>query len=203
MTQIQNDSPMTDDFNICHALKEWTVAVKALEEGDMILLLRKGGIKEQGGNFSVKYHRVLLYPTIEHQNPNLLKSEYAPPVKIVASGTHYDEIKISSWADITHILPLNFSQAERIIAPLESFHIWTQQWVRDRFNYKPKQPLYLLMLRTYILSESILIPNHSSYQGCRSWIDLKQSISLENSSAVLPEEQYNHRVNQIQSIINP
>ncbi len=202
MTQIQTHLPVTNNLSICHAFKEWTVAVKALEEGQMILLLRKGGIREQGGNFSVKHRRVLLYPTVEHQNPNLLKLEYATGVKTVDSGSPSGEINISSWADITHILPLDFSQAETIIPQLESFHIWTNQWGRDRFNYKPQQPLYLLLLRTYILPQSILIPNHSSYHGCRSWIDLKQSISLENSLAVLPEDQYNQRVDQIQSLLN-
>lgn len=57
-----------------HALKEWAVAVDALAEGKTILLLRKGGIKEEGNRFRVAYEEILLYPTYEHQQPNLLKS---------------------------------------------------------------------------------------------------------------------------------
>jgi len=39
-------------LNTTHALKEWAVAVDALEQGKTIMLLRKGGIHEQGGRFS-------------------------------------------------------------------------------------------------------------------------------------------------------
>ena len=50
-----------------HALKEWAVAVNALESGKTIMLLRKGGIHERGGRFQVAHEQVLLYPTYEHQ----------------------------------------------------------------------------------------------------------------------------------------
>ncbi|BCX07554.1 MAG: hypothetical protein KatS3mg066_1413 [Fischerella sp.] len=36
-----------------HALKEWAVAVTALEAGKTIMLLRKGGIHERNGRFQV------------------------------------------------------------------------------------------------------------------------------------------------------
>jgi len=52
--------------NTTHALKEWAVAVDALEQGKTIMLLRKGGIHEQGGRF-VAQNQILLYPTHEHQ----------------------------------------------------------------------------------------------------------------------------------------
>jgi len=55
--------------NTTHALKEWA-AVDALEQGKTImLLLRKGGIHEQGGRFKVAQNQILLYPTHEHQQP--------------------------------------------------------------------------------------------------------------------------------------
>lgn len=44
-----------------HALKEWAVAVDVLEQGKMIMLLRKGGIKEEGNCFQVVDDQVLLY----------------------------------------------------------------------------------------------------------------------------------------------
>ena len=35
------------------ALKEWAVAVKALDRGEQIMLLRKGGIREEGKDFVI------------------------------------------------------------------------------------------------------------------------------------------------------
>ncbi len=57
------------------ALKEWAIAIEALETGKTIILLRKGGIREKGGHFQAKYLQVWLYPTYEHQKPQLLKPD--------------------------------------------------------------------------------------------------------------------------------
>jgi len=202
MTQISTHLSTVNPLSTSHAFKEWMIAVKALEQGKMILLLRKGGIRELGGHFSVEHHRVLLYPTIEHQKPELLKPEYASQIQTIASNTPSNEITMSSWADITHIFKLNFLETESILEPLSSFHIWTKQWVDDRLNYKPENPLYFLLLRTYLLPQSMSIPFDNRYKGCRSWIDLNQSIALKDSSAVLTDNQYNQQVNQIRHLLN-
>ena len=43
-----------------HALKEWAVAVEALERGETALVVRKGGIREKA--FAVDDTRFLLLP---------------------------------------------------------------------------------------------------------------------------------------------
>ena len=60
------------------ALKEWAVTVDALAQGTQILLLRKGGIHEEGKDFRVIHPEFLLYPTYEHQREDLLKAERQP-----------------------------------------------------------------------------------------------------------------------------
>ena len=49
------------------ALKEWAVIVHALLEGEQIVDVRKGGIKEDGRHFDVPAKRFWLSPTAEHQ----------------------------------------------------------------------------------------------------------------------------------------
>ena len=44
------------------AFKEWAVVVRALLEGEQILDVRKGGLREEGRHFSVQSSRVWLYP---------------------------------------------------------------------------------------------------------------------------------------------
>ena len=44
------------------ALKEWELAIRALAEGTQIVLLRKGGIVEETGEFDVVSPHFLLYP---------------------------------------------------------------------------------------------------------------------------------------------
>jgi hypothetical protein len=186
-----------------HALKEWNIAIQALEQGQTIVLLRKGGIREQGGKFKVAQDKILLYPTFEHQQPTLLKPEYANQVQIVSSGWHPETVKISSFAEITDILSWNNCQDQSLIDLLMPFHIWNEVFLRDRLQFKPQQPLYILLLRTYKLPKVYEIPYHSSYGGCRSWIELQENIPLDNMIPVLNQENYNQQVSTISKILQP
>jgi len=58
------------------ALKEWATVVKALENGNQTVLLRKGGILETDSGFKVESIRFALFPTYEHQDNASLKSQY-------------------------------------------------------------------------------------------------------------------------------
>ncbi|WP_324610947.1 DUF1802 family protein [Moorena producens] len=181
-----------------HALKEWAVAVNALEAGKTIMLLRKGGIREQGNCFSVAHHQVLLYPTYEHQKPNLLKPDYGGVVKPVPSGWHPETVRIGSWASITDILPVT---EQSTVAALLPYHIWNEEFVSERWKWKPRQPLYVLLLRTYQLPEPVITPYHQEYGGCRSWIDLVEPISYEGVVPVWNDGEYIEQVREIRSLI--
>lgn len=183
------------------ALKEWNVAVNALADGETILLLRKGGIREQAGQFKVADKQVLLYPTFEHQQPDLLKPNLASQVTKVESGWHPDTIIIGNWAEITDVFLVAWEPA---ITALFPYHIWNEKFVSDRLKWKQNQPIYILLLRTYRLAETVEIPYISEYGGCRSWIDLAAPISLEGSEAVLSDLEYIKRSNEIRNMIaNP
>jgi hypothetical protein len=182
-----------------HALKEWAVAVNAIERGETVLLLRKGGIRESGGRFQVDRDEVLLYPTYEHQQPELLKPEYALQVTPVASGWHPETIQISSWAKITDILPVI---DETIVNALLPFHIWNEIFIRDRLKWKPSQPVYVLLLRAYKLPQARQISYRTEYGGCRSWIDLTEEIDLAGATPVLDDATYEQKVSEIRNAID-
>ncbi|BAU67292.1 hypothetical protein STA3757_47030 [Stanieria sp. NIES-3757] len=188
----------TTESILIHALKEWAVAVQALEAGQTIMLLRKGGIKEENKSFSLPYRRVWLYPTYEHQKPHLLKAKYASQVTPVESGWHPTEIRIGSCAEITEIFSVSNPD---VVAQLEPYHIWNEQMISDRLKWKPRQPLSVLLLRVYCLPEPQLIPYHQAYSGCKSWIDLVKPLSLKNLIPVLDQEVYNQQVREIRKII--
>jgi hypothetical protein len=181
-----------------HAFKEWAVAVNALQQGKTIMLLRKGGIREQGNRFKVTYDRVLLYPTYEHQQPHLLKPEYANQVTPVASGWHPETISISSWSEITDILQVSDQQT---VAALLPYHIWNEEFVSDRLKWKPRQPLFILLLRTYKLPQPQIIPYRPEYGGCKSWIDLIEPISIKDKVPVLTNDEYMQQSANIRQIV--
>ena len=74
------------------ALKEWAVTVQALAKGGQVLLLRKGGIHEEGKDFRVIHPEFLLYPTYEHQREDLLKPEAQPSLKQLLAEKELDNL---------------------------------------------------------------------------------------------------------------
>ena len=87
-------------------------------------------------------------------------------------------ININLFVEITYFNEINdINKLEK----LEKFHIWNLDYVKMRFNYNPKKPLYLMLMRAYRLNDPIKIHNKSEWSGCKSWIqiDLKDK-ALDN-----------------------
>lgn len=180
------------------ALKEWAVAVDALAEGETIVLLRKGGIREQGGGFAIAQSQAWLYPTYEHQKPHLLKPEYADRVVPVEPGWHPEQVEIKAWAEITHT-----SQVSEVttLEQLLPCYVWNLQFISERLKWKPKTPISVLLLRVYHLPQPQIIPYRSEYGGCKSWIELLPEINPQIATPVISEVAYSQQVERIQQII--
>src|ERR687892_678477 len=63
------------------AFKEWAVTVRALAEGEQLLTLRKGGIREENKHFELEHERFFLYPTFDHQHNNLVRESHHPAAR--------------------------------------------------------------------------------------------------------------------------
>lgn len=183
---------------LSQALKEWAVAVDALLAGEQILLLRKGGIREDRGRFAVKAKRVLLFPTFEHQQATLLKPPYQSAVERYPAG-YSTTVTFHGWADITHNLVLEGQHDGLALLP---FHIWNERFVQERLAWKPGTPLQGLLLRSHRLAAPQTLPYQSAYGGCRSWIDLAESVSLAGSQPVLSDAAYEARVTDILAAVD-
>ncbi len=182
-----------------HALKEWAVAADALERGETIMLLRKGGIREEGKHFKVAHDEVLLYPTYEHQQPHLLKPQNADLVQPVPSGWHPETVRIGAFARITDIFQVSERETVEGLLP---FHVWNEQFAAERFGWKPRFPLYVLLLRAYKLAQEQIVPYRAEYGGCKSWIDLALPVSLAGMTPVLSDSAYERQVAAIRAVVD-
>ena len=170
------------------ALKEWAVVCRALESGRQVILLRKGGIYEAAGEFEVEHRQFLLFPTYLHQNLKMLKSD--AHAQFEARSAEPDQIVISAWAEVTDIVELKSrEQMDRI----DDEHIWTPPLIDMRFNYRPENPLYLLVVRAYRLREPVTIENTPAYAGCKSWVPLEQPLAMFDATPVLDDVRYEAR----------
>jgi len=165
------------------AYKEWAVIVKALLEGDQIIDVRKGGLREDGRHFGLQATRVWLYPTFEHQRPDLLKPAYVPALTQVLATEPADRaIRIDGWADIVGVARL--TEAAQLAA-LESKFIFSLEYATERLRWKHRDPLWILALRVHRLDEVITLPWRDEYGGCTSWVPLQ---GLPPDPASLPSE---------------
>src|SRR5688572_13485639 len=170
------------------ALKEWATVVHALETGRQILLLRKGGIYEAAGEFEVEHRQFLFFPTYLHQNLKMLKPEahdgFEPraeepaQVRITAAGAVTDIVRVESRAHMD---------------ALDAEHVWAPPLIDMRFNYRPENPLYLLLVRAYRLPEPIVLENTPAYAGCKSWVPLERAVRTEWATPGLDDAAYGVR----------
>lgn len=152
------------------AFKEWAVVVRALLEGEQILDIRKGGLREEGRHFSVQSARVWLYPTVEHQDPELVKAAYRRWVSTTEAEAPPDRaIRIDGWADIVGVATVTEPE---VLDALDGKVVWSREYVDTRFRWKSRDPLHVLALRVHRLAESIVVPYRDEYGGCTSWVDL-------------------------------
>jgi hypothetical protein len=172
-----------------HALKEWAVVVRALERGETALVVRKGGIREKA--FAVPQTRFLLLPGYEHQRPELLKEEYRGLMDRIPDLADDGPLRFSSFAEVESAYEI--SEAEELSA-LDPHHMWTPEYAESRFKWRPKKPLTVLVLRTYLLPRAVELPYRDEYGGCRSWIELQEPVSVEGARAALSDEEFDRSV---------
>jgi hypothetical protein len=168
-----------------HALKEWAVTVEALERGATALVVRKGGIREKA--FAVPKTRFLLLPGYEHQRPELIKPEFRGIMDSIPDLTDDGPLRFSSFAEVEGAFEI--SEADDL-ERLNEQHMWTHEYAESRFKWRPKKPLTVLVLRTYVLPATVELPYRESYGGCKSWIELEKSVSVEGARPALSEEAF-------------
>jgi hypothetical protein len=179
------------------ALKEWASVCNALESGRQMILLRKGGIYEAAGEFELENRQFLLFPTYLHQNLNMLKAEAHEGFAAVSAEP--GEVRISAAGLVTDILQL---RSREQMDALEDEHVWAKPLIDMRFNYKPQNPLYLMLVRAYRLHQPVTVANTPAYAGCKSWVPLDEPIGTVDATPALDDLLYEHRRRKILAAIH-
>lgn len=193
-------SEHTEDRPLSHGLQEWAVCCRALAEGRITLTVRKGGIHERGGGlFVLEQQRFALMPTHLHQDatrvlPAFAAGYFAEVQHDPAPGT----ITISCWAEAVRIWKVGeLARVQALGAEL----LWSAEELARRFAYRDQPWLYVVALRIYRLPHEVVIPDHPSYAGCRSWIPLKQPLAVAGSSPVLDDPAHARRLAAIAGVL--
>jgi len=168
------------------ALKEWAVAVMALASGQTICAVRKGGIHEK--RFDVPSRACFLFPTYLHQSEETIQPRYRAALEQVLQHQPIDgKLHLRYFAEITDVVPIDAPTRLDGLAP---HVIWTPAYVEQRFRWRPRQPLQLLLLRIYRLLNEVTLDLVPSYNGCSSWVTLERPVATAGAVAALGDARY-------------
>ncbi|WP_256711017.1 DUF1802 family protein [Paenibacillus sp. FSL A5-0031] len=180
------------------ALKEWAVSVKALAEGQQIIVMRKGGIIEETRDFQLISPSFYLMPAYEHQKKHLLKEQYVDGLEETLANWSIDmeTIKLEAYAEVVEDIEVTDQET---LDRLRDLHIWTDTFAEERLRWKKTKPLHVLLLRVYRLETPLEISMRPAYNGCKSWVRMEDEIQSPKMLPVLDEETFLSEVQKIKN----
>ncbi|HUR83703.1 MAG TPA: DUF1802 family protein [Solirubrobacteraceae bacterium] len=197
------------------AFKEWAVTVRALAEGEQLITLRKGGIRESEKRFRVEHERFFLYPTFDHQRRDLVRASHIPeldraleegvwpegeaPAEALTHDGHVpqpDRVRIRAWAELADQFTIT---DPRCVDALSPFYVWSTDYAEKRLEWKRRHPLHVLLLRTYRIPRPVTVRVKDEYGGCRSWLDLQRDLPFEGTP-VLSDDEFERAAEEIRAI---
>lgn len=169
------------------AFKEWQVIVEALLAGDQIIILRKGGISEGRGGFSPdRAARFWLFPTTFHAQAEKTKPAAARFSTECAASTD-PTITLRAFADVAYHA---FVSDWESLARLDTFHFWSDDTVRERFDWAKPAGLHLFIVRVHRLVCPLTLAPTPEMGGCKSWIELPFAFDQHASAPVMSDDAF-------------
>jgi len=211
------------------AFKEWAVTVRALAEGEQLVTLRKGGIREPEKHFELDHDRFFLYPTFDHQRNDLVRESHQPELRrALEEGVWPDgDPPPHALAATPQGLPNGANGANgglaqpdrvrirawaevaghftiddpRTVDALSPFYVWTTDYAEKRLAWKRRHPLHVLLLRTYRIPRPVTVKVREEYGGCTSWLELQRDLPFEGTP-VLSDDEFDRAAEEIEAIIS-
>ena len=197
------------------AFKEWAVTVRALAEGEQLLTLRKGGIREPHKHFKLDHDRFFLYPTFDHQRGDLVRESHQPelrraleegvwadgepPLGLIDGGMleQPDRVRIRAWAEVAAHWTVD---DPRCVDALSPYYVWTTDYAEKRLAWKRRHPLHVILLRTYRIPRPVTVRVRDDYAGCRSWLEIQRDLPFEGTP-VLCDDEFERATEEITAIV--
>jgi hypothetical protein len=192
MTQLLPDPERT-------ALKEWAVLVDAMQRGDIVAMVRKGGIREQRAGFSVRHERFMLYPTFFHEKEAEVAERFRPGLAAShAARPAEGRIRLACLAEVVALWRVATLEPLRAI---DGAHGLAWPAVESRFHYKQRPGVQVVAVRVRRLRAPIDLPEARRYGGCVSWVELDDDVDVAGAAPVLDERVLAARVAELTEVL--
>jgi hypothetical protein len=183
-----------------YALKEWASICKALAIGRQVVLLRKGGIDEETGAFTLDHKEFWLYPTFLHQRIEGIHPDAQHFYHLALLGKPPE-----GYARLTHFAKVAAAyQLHDAVGlyKLQPFYCWSQSAVERRFHYG-RPGLLALVVRVFRSQRMHEFAETPAYAGCKSWVTLQKGLTTDNAVPVLTDAQFEAQRKQIEELLLP
>ena len=184
--------PMSGENLERTALKEWAVLVDAMARGDVIAMVRKGGIREQRAGFQVRHDRFLLYPTYFHEKaaevaPRLVGGLEAAHARRPAEG----RLRLELVGQVAAVWPV---ADESLLPAIGHEHGLAPAAVASRFHYRNRPGVQVVAVRLARLRAPVEVAEVRRYAGCVSWVELDEPVDVSGATPVVAEPEFTRRL---------
>jgi hypothetical protein len=181
------------------ALKEWAVLVSAMARGELVAMIRKGGIREHRAGFDVRHDRFLLYPTFFHEKLDELDARFHPMLESVhASTPPPGTIELRYLANVAAVWRV--TELERLRA-IDAEHGLTWGAVESRFRYRDDPRVHVVAVRLARLPSAVSLPEVRRYTGCVSWVKLDRDVDVSGSIPVIADDIFAARMRALTDVL--
>ena len=181
------------------ALKEWAVLVDAMARGDIIAMVRKGGIREHRSGFTVRHERFVLYPTYFHENTADLAARFHPTLADSHARRPPDgTIRVSHLVQVRAVWNITDPS---LLSAVAHEHGLAPRAVESRFHYRGTSSVRLVAVRTLALANPAEIAEAPRYAGCVSWLELDRDIVTDGARPVIDDHLLQQRLDRLHALL--
>ncbi len=164
------------------ALKEWASVIEALDRGEQVVLIRKGGLADP--SFGLEADRFYLFPTNYHEDDG--RPGFSPAITI----TH--------WAEAVRTWQVRDLETLHRLEPLVAHDRAT---LETRYKFRPDQAINVIAVRAWRLAKPVRVAMTEAYAGCRSWVSVDEEIDVDGSVPVLGEAQLQAKIESVDALL--
>lgn len=181
------------------AFKESAIVCQALEEGKQTLVLRKGGVIEEGGVLKAEHDEFFIYPTYDPNVAEGIKADWRPRIhKLDKDAKDTKHVHFHIYATVDSVLKVTNWEAAKSLVP---FTVLTEQAIEKEFRSGDWEGFYLLLLRVYSLAVPMDLPRKASHDTHPIFVPLGASLFTIGAFPVIPEGAWPYTRDKIHKMV--
>jgi hypothetical protein len=98
--------------------------------------------------------------------------------------------------------PIWFADRRESLAPLQDLHVWTEETVEKRFQYR-RPGLWVLGVRVFRRDRPALVPITPEHAGCKTWVPFDPPVATAGVAPVLDDAEFARRMDRLRSTLDP